>query len=224
MSEADFKDRMIFINGPGDELDRELAQALGRAGAVVEMSAGQDAAPALGRFIDRHGRLDGLINNVDEASATPAEGLFSGDLGRTLGDNLGPVVDCCRLAAQTMGPAGYGRIVNIGRMIYLGWPGKADYCAAKSALLGLTRSLALELAGRGVTVNQITLGDMQAGQGGKGEDELAALAKSIPVQRLGRAEDAALAALYFASPEAAYTTGQTLFVCGGKSIYFSLSV
>lgn len=224
MGDQILKDRLVFINGGDDGIGAELTDALTRAGAKVTVSSGDSPAGELTGMIEELGRVDVLINNVDLATGSPVESMTADSWHKTLTANLKPVFECCRTAASAMAPAGYGRIVNIGRLDYLGLPGRADYCAAKSALLGLTRSLALELAGRGVTVNLIALGDMEGGEAGQDGEQAASLAKSIPVQRLGRPADAVLAATYFASEEAAYTTGQTLFVCGGKSVYFSLSV
>ena len=118
----------------------------------------------------------------------------------------------------------HGRIVNVGSIEYLGVPGKANYSAAKSAIFGLTRSLALELAKEGITVNSLVKGDIMDPASEMSEEEQAKVAKGIPVQRLGRSDDVAYAACYFASDDSKYVTGQTLFVCGGKSLHSSMSV
>jgi 3-oxoacyl-[acyl-carrier protein] reductase/2-[hydroxy(phenyl)methyl]-succinyl-CoA dehydrogenase BbsC subunit len=107
---------------------------------------------------------------------------------------------------------------------YLGWPGKANYSAAASGIFGLTRSLALELAKDDITVNCLSRGDILYPEAGLAEEAAAKLADAQPVKRLGTPEDVANAVGFFASEASKYITGQTLFVCGGKSLYFSMSV
>lgn len=101
-------------------------------------------------------------------------------------------------------------------------PNLSSYAAAKSAIFGLTRSLALESARDGVTVNCVAKGDIATA--GMTEADIEASVKAIPVRRIGRPEDVAKAVGFFASDRSPYVTGQTFFVCGGKSIHFSMSI
>jgi 3-oxoacyl-[acyl-carrier protein] reductase/2-[hydroxy(phenyl)methyl]-succinyl-CoA dehydrogenase BbsC subunit len=116
----------------------------------------------------------------------------------------------------------HGRIISIGSLDYLGWQGKANYSAARSAIFGFTRSLALELAKSGITVNYVAKGEIAAAP--LSEEDTARIKEVVPVQRAGKPEDVASVVGFFASDASSYLTGQTLFVCGGKSIYFSMSV
>jgi len=116
----------------------------------------------------------------------------------------------------------YGRVINISSLSYLGFQGLSSYAAAKSALFGLTRSLALESARNGVTVNCVAKGDMATA--GMDEATIEKCIKAIPVRRMGKPEDVAKAVGFFASDRSPYVTGQTFFVCGGKSIHFSMSI
>jgi 3-oxoacyl-[acyl-carrier protein] reductase/2-[hydroxy(phenyl)methyl]-succinyl-CoA dehydrogenase BbsC subunit len=103
-------------------------------------------------------------------------------------------------------------------------PGKADYSAVKSGVFGLTRSLALELARDGITVNSVVKGEIRESRVTLTEEELAQAAGRMPVKKLGTPDDVAYAACFMASDSSKYITGQTLFVCGGKSLYSSMSV
>jgi 3-oxoacyl-[acyl-carrier protein] reductase len=114
----------------------------------------------------------------------------------------------------------YGRIINISSVVgEIGNPGQANYAASKAGLLGLTKSVARELARRNITVNAVTPGfiatEMTDALGESARNELL---DRIPLGRLGRAEDVAHAVLYLASDHAGYVTGQTLGVNGGMAM------
>ena len=125
----------------------------------------------------------------------------------------------CRAVAQHMMDQSYGRIINISSRAWLGGPGQANYAASKGAVISLTRTLALEMARYGITANAIApaLVDTPLFRGLKDEVQ-ERLIKTIPARRIGTPEDIGNAALFLAADESSYVTGQTLYVCGGRSL------
>ena len=111
----------------------------------------------------------------------------------------------------------YGRIINIGSVVGLsGNPGQVNYASSKSALLGFTKSLARELASRNITVNTISPGFIETDMTKKlTDDQQTAIAKSIPLSRLGSTDDIANLAMFLASDKASYITGENINVNGG---------
>ena len=141
------------------------------------------------------------------------------DFDRVIDVNLKGAFNFCRAAARPLMKA-RGRIVSVSSVVGLqGNAGQANYAASKAGLIGLTRSLAKELAGRGVCVNAVAPGyietDMTAGIDQKAAAELAA---SIPLGRIGKAEEIAAAVEYLVGPGGSYVTGQVIVVDGGLSI------
>jgi 3-oxoacyl-[acyl-carrier protein] reductase len=141
------------------------------------------------------------------------------DWDEVLRINLKSQFLCCRAAAAHMMEQRSGRIVNISSRAWLGGPGQVNYAASKGGVVSLTRTLALELAKFGVTVNCVApaIVDTDLFRGLR-EDIQERLLKSVPLGRIGTPADIAHAVLSFACDEASYVTGQVLYVCGGRSL------
>jgi 3-oxoacyl-[acyl-carrier protein] reductase len=165
----------------------------------------------------RHGTIGILVNNAGITRDNLLVRMKSDDWDAILATNLTPAFHLAKAVLRGMMKARYGRIIQIGSVVGAsGNPGQANYAAAKAALVGFTKSLALEVGSRDITVNCVAPGfvdtDMTRAMTGAQRETLLA---RIPVGRLGTPEDVACAVLYLASPCAGYVTGTTLHVNGG---------
>ncbi len=200
------------------ELVEEIRSGGGEAVAVAaDVASGDDADRLVATATEAYGRLDILVNNAGITRDGLLLRMKDEDWDAVLETNLKGAFLCTRAAARVMSKQRYGRIINISSVVgEMGNPGQANYCASKAGLIGLTKSNALELARRNVTVNAITPGfivtDMTEELNDKTKEELTS---RIPLGRLGEAEDVAQAVLFLASAGAGYITGQSLGVNGG---------
>ena len=166
------------------------------------------------------GRVDILVNNAGITRDGLLMTMKEEDFDAVLNTNLKGTFLCMKAVARTMMRQRYGRIVNLSSVVGLrGNAGQVNYAASKAGVVGLTKSLAKELAARNITVNAVAPGfietDMTAAMP---EAAKTATLASIPMQRLGAAEDVARAVAFLASDEAAYITGQVLAIDGGMSM------
>jgi NAD(P)-dependent dehydrogenase (short-subunit alcohol dehydrogenase family) len=144
------------------------------------------------------------------------------DLNALVNLHVSSAVVLTQAALPTMQSARYGRIVLVSSRAVLGLPTRTVYSATKSAMLGLARTWALELAPSGITVNVVAPGPIKTanfhGVIPEGSPQVDSVIQSIPVKRLGQPDDVARAVLFFADRDAGFVTGQVLYVCGGTSV------
>ena len=166
------------------------------------------------------GQLDILVNNAGITRDGLILRMKDQDFRDVMNINLEVAFRLCRASVKGMMKRRYGRIINISSVVGVtGNPGQTNYVASKAALIGLTKSLAQEVASRGITVNAVAPGLITSAITDKlTEDQKARFLAGIPVGRIGEGTDVAAAVVYLASAEAAYVTGQTLHVNGGMAM------
>ncbi|HLT01751.1 MAG TPA: 3-oxoacyl-[acyl-carrier-protein] reductase [Geminicoccaceae bacterium] len=196
-----------------------LAEALGeRVQIEVAELSEPDAAERLIAAVD--GGPDVLINNAGLTRDNLALRMKDEDWQTVLDVNLTAGFRLIRAALRGMMRRRWGRIVNVSSIVALtGNPGQANYAAAKAGMIGMTKSLAAEVASRGITVNCVAPGFIETAMtAALGEDQQRRLLERVPIGRLGSGADVAAAVGYLASEEAAYVTGHTLHVNGGMAM------
>lgn len=201
-----------------DSLVADIQEQGGKALAVPgDVGISQDVEALFATAKETFGRVDILINNAGITRDGLLMRMKDEDWDAVLDTNLKGAFYCCRAAAKIMSKQRSGRIINISSVVgEMGNAGQANYCASKAGLIGLTKSIARELARRNVTANAIAPGfivtDMTDSLSDKVKEELQG---QIPLARLGEAQDIAHAVAFLASEQAGYITGQVLGVNGG---------
>jgi len=212
----------VGLSGTRREVLEALAAELGgRVHALPADLADPAAADALVAAAEAAmGRLDILVNNAGITRDALALRMKDEDWEGVLAVDLSAPFRLCRAALKGMVRRRAGRIISIGSIVgTTGNPGQANYAAAKAGLVGMSKALAQEVAGRGITVNVIAPGFIATPMTDALTDEQrAALAARIPLGRLGKPEDVAAAAVYLASDEAGWITGAVLHVNGGMAM------
>lgn len=241
--------KVALVVGANDEIGQAIARHLASTGARLALTAadgcGFDAligrlgdvdalkvqvdpgdaravADCVAEVLACYGRIDILVNNTGELEGKPLSALSETDIDATVSEALAGPFRFMFEVVPCMQRSGYGRVVNVSELGWLGLPHQANVAAARAGLFGLTRSVALESARSGVTVNTVVKGDIATARTTDVQKEQ--IASGIPVKRLGTPADVARAVAFFVTESSSYVTGQTLFVCGAKSVYFSMSV
>lgn len=192
--------------------------ALGRRGFAQALDASRetDVQALIQRTLSELGRLDVLVNAQDLPFAKPLPEITIAEWQRVLEANLTAVYLACRAAVGAMLPQGKGRIINISSVLgERGLINGSAYCAAKAAVLNLTRALALEWARTGVTVNAIGAGWTEGHPFTADETARRQLERYLPQKRLAQPQEVGAAVVYIASDAAEYMTGQVVWVEGG---------
>lgn len=202
-------------------LQGEIESAGGSASVLAaDMGDRAAVASAVEQVAANHGRLDILVNNAGITRDNLLLRMSDEEWDEVLNVNLTGVFAACRAAARPMMKGRFGRIVNISSTSGLvGNAGQANYAAAKSALVGLTKTIARELGGKGITANVVAPGfvetDMTASLP---ESVIEQVKQMIAVRRVGSPEDIAAAVAYASSDEAGFLTGQVITVDGGMTM------
>ena len=245
----DLTGKTALVTGATGGIGEAIARAFHKAGATVALSGrkvdklealqvelGERAVvvpcdladrAAVGKLIDEAikalgGRLDILVNNAGLTKDNLFMVMKDEQWDDVIAVNLTSTFMLCRAAARHMmrSKTGYGRIVNISSVSgVFGNPGQGNYAASKAGMIGMTKSLAREVASRGITANCIAPGFIETAMTDVLNEALTSeIKKNIPAASFGKPEDIAAAAVYLVSPEARYVTGQTLHVNGGMAM------
>ena len=212
----------VTISGTRREPLEELANSLGKRVHILscDLSNGVEVENLSKSAQEKMGSIDILVNNAGITRDNLFMRMSDEDWATVLEINLTSTMRLCRGVLRGMMKARWGRIINIGSIVgSTGNPGQGNYAASKAALLGMSKSLANEVASRGITVNCIAPGFVKTAMTDKlNDNQKEAIKSKIPAGRLGEASDIAYATLYLSSEEASYITGSTIHVNGGMAM------
>ena len=212
----------VALSGTREAPLRELAESLGERAHVVTANLGDAAAvEALPRqAAEAMGSVDILVNNAGITRDNLFMRMSDEEWAQVIDVNLTSSFRLARGVLRGMMKARWGRIVTITSVVgTTGNPGQANYAAAKAGLVGMSKSLAYEVASRGITVNCVAPGFIETAMTDKlNDDQKGRILTQIPAGRMGAPDDIAAAVLYLASPQAGYVTGATLHVNGGMAM------
>ena len=197
-------------------------EALGARAVAVRCDVADSAQvkPLMDTALQTFGRIDILVNNAGITRDGLLMMMKEDDFDAVIDTNLKGAFLCMKAVARQMMKQRYGRIVNLSSVVGLrGNAGQVNYAASKAGIIGMTKSLAKELASRGVTVNAVAPGFMETDMtAAMPEAAKTATLAAIPMGRMGAAEDVAKTVAFLASEEAGYITGQVIAVDGGMSM------
>lgn len=246
MEATELKGRVALVTGSARGIGRAIAEGLANKGAdIVVADLNMDEATETSRKLAGHGvktaavrldvsdstevtktfeeiirtfgRLDIIVNNAGITKDGLLMRMKEEDWDSVINVNLKGVFLCSKEAVKIMSKQRYGRIVNISSVVaFMGNPGQANYSASKAGIIGLTKTIAKEYAGRGITANAVAPGFITTAMTeALSENIKEEMKKAIPMARFGSAEDVANAVVFLSSQASEYITGQVLHVNGG---------
>ncbi len=212
----------VGLSGTRVEPLEALAAELGERVHVLPCNLSDaEAVDALPKqAIEAMGSVDILVNNAGITRDQIFMRMSDEEWQSVIDVNLTSAMRLCRGVMRPMMKARWGRIINISSIVgATGNPGQVNYAASKAGMVGMTKSIAYEVASRGITANAIAPGFIATAMTDKlNDDQKETINKQIPAARMGSSEEIAAAVLYLASPEAGYVTGSTLHVNGGMAM------
>lgn len=205
----------------GDEAVKQEVEALGRKCLMIQgdVTSMADMEKTVKEIMDTFGRIDVLVNNAGITRDTLLLRMTEEDFDRVLNVNMKGAFCTIKQVVPIMMKQRSGRIINMSSVVgVVGNAGQVNYSASKAALLGMTRSLAKEVASRGILVNAVAPGFIATRMTDKLNDaQKEAILNQIPLKQMGKPQDIANAVSFLASEKASYITGHTLVVDGGMT-------
>ncbi len=199
-----------------------ICKAFGTEAIAVkaDVSIASESEALIKKTVSHFGSIDILVNNAGITRDNLIMRMSEEDFDQVMNVNLKSAFLCAKHTARFMLKQRKGRIINISSVVGIGGnAGQVNYAASKAGIIGLTKSLAKELAGRNITVNAVAPGFIETDMTGSlKENSVDQLVRGIPLNRLGSVEDVAEAVLFLAGESAGYITGQVLCVDGGMAM------
>jgi NAD(P)-dependent dehydrogenase (short-subunit alcohol dehydrogenase family) len=214
----------VVVNDVDLELARPLVTELQKEGAralsiAADVTARTDVEAMVDHVVGEFGRLDVLVNNAGVNRDAMSHKMTEEQWDQVLAVNLKGTFLCAQAVLAGMRERGWGRVINTSSVGSLGNIGQANYAASKAGVIGLTRTLALEYAKYGITVNCVAPGPVMTRMlAGVPEAIREKIVAKVPIGRIARPEEIAAVHAFLASEDAAFITGQVLFVDGGMSV------
>ena len=241
---SEFKNKVALITGASGAIGKDIATTLNKSGASVilcgtKIDVLEDIASDLSGKVEiiteniknfekfekslseKKLNVDILINNAGITKDNLLIRMKAEDIDNVIDINLLSLIKISKCVLKNMMKQKFGRIISISSVVgFTGNPGQVNYCASKSGITGFTKSLALEVASRGITVNAIAPGYITSAMTDKISDpQRDSIISNIPVGRIGKPSDISNAVLFLAKEEASYITGNTIHVNGGLAMF-----
>ncbi|RTK93797.1 MAG: 3-oxoacyl-ACP reductase FabG [Rickettsiales bacterium] len=205
----------VYISGSNLDKLEQLGKELGNNFTIKQCNLADSAS--CNNLLDDIEKLDILVCNAGITKDNLIIKMSDEDFDEVININLKASFILNKIAIKKMMRARYGRIINISSIVGVsGNPGQSNYCASKAGLIGMSKSLAIEVASRNITINAVAPGFIKSAMTDSLNDmQKEAIMQKIPTKTLGTPEDVAYAVSFLASPLASYITGQTIHVNGG---------